>query len=118
MDSNEIIPALSALGQATRLGVFRLLVRHEPGGITAGEIARALGVPANTLSTHLAILTRCGLVRSARHSRCILYRADLPRLREIMLFLVADCCGASREVCAPLLAELIPCCTEKEISHV
>ncbi len=118
MDSNEVILALGALGQATRLDVFKLLVRHEPEGVAAGEVARILGVPANTLSTHLAILARSGLVRSTRHSRIILYRAEMARLREMVLFLVADCCGTRPEFCAPLVAELIPCCAEKEVSHV
>src|SRR3546814_1566734 len=60
---------------ATRLETFRLLVRHEPEGLAAGDIARSLDVPQNTMSAHLAILARAGLVRSERHSRSIIYRA-------------------------------------------
>lgn len=110
MDEAGAIAALTALAQGTRLAVFRLLVRHEPGGLAAGKIAQALDVPQNTLSTHLAILARAGIVRSERHSRSIVYRADLDRLSTLMLFLVRDCCAGAPELCAPLLAELAPCC--------
>jgi len=118
MESDDAILALGALAQSTRLDVFRLLVRHEPAGLAAGALARALAVPHNTLSTHLAILTRAGLVASRRESRSIIYRASLDRLREVTLFLAADCCGAKPELCAPLVADLIPCCPVKETSNV
>jgi ArsR family transcriptional regulator len=110
MESEVAISALGALAQGTRLDVFRLLVRHEPAGLAAGEIARQLDVPQNTMSAHLAILARGGLVHSERHSRSIIYRADLDGLRVLMLFLVRDCCAGSAELCAPLVAELAPCC--------
>jgi ArsR family transcriptional regulator len=110
MESNTAIAALSALAQGTRLDVFRLLVQHEPDGVAAGDIARQLDVPQNTMSAHLGILARAGLVRSERHSRSIVYRADLGGLRALTLFLVKDCCAGSPELCAPLLAELTPCC--------
>ena len=118
MDNYGIILALSALAQTTRLDVFRLLVSHEPDGIAAGEIARLLDVPHNTLSTHLGILSRSGLVQSKRHSRSIVYRANLERFREMMLFLVSNCCGGNPEQCAPLVAELIPRCPAKAVAHV
>jgi DNA-binding transcriptional ArsR family regulator len=110
MDSESAITALAALAQGTRLDVFRLLVRQEPEGMAAGEIARQLDVPQNTMSAHLGILARAGIVRSERHSRSIIYRADLDGLRALTLFLVKDCCAGSAELCAPLLAELSPCC--------
>lgn len=114
MDKDSVILALGALAQPTRLEVFRLLVRGEPGGVAAGEIARLVDVPQNTLSTHLGILARAGLVQSQRHSRSIIYRANIEQFRAMTLFLVADCCGGSPELCAPLIAELIPCCPVKE----
>lgn len=92
------------------LDVFRLLVRHEPTGLAAGEIARQLDVPQNTMSAHLATLAQAGLVVGARHSRSIIYRADLARFRETILFLLNDCCGGRPDVCAPLIADLAPCC--------
>ena len=60
MVNNEVIDALSALAQTTRLDTFRLLVRREPEGVAAGELARLIDVPQNTMSTHLAILARAG----------------------------------------------------------
>ena len=110
METEPAILALAALAQSTRLEAFRLLVRHEPGGVPAGEIANHLAIPANTLSSQLGVLTRAGLIRSERRSRSIIYRADLDRLRDLVLFLLKDCCGGRAELCEPLLAELTPCC--------
>lgn len=110
MESTTVILALAALAQPTRLDAFRLLVKHEPGGLPAGDIADALGVPHNTMSAHLAVLSRAGLISSKRQSRSIVYRAELATLRSAVLFLVKDCCGGRPELCAPLIAELTPCC--------
>jgi ArsR family transcriptional regulator, arsenate/arsenite/antimonite-responsive transcriptional repressor len=117
MDSQEVIAALSALAQPTRLDTFRLLVSREPDGVAAGEVGRMMAIPQNTMSTHLAILARAGLVRGERHSRSIIYRADLERLREVTLFLLKDCCGGRPDVCAPLIADLMPCCPPGESAH-
>lgn len=106
MDIQEATQVLAALAQPTRLLAFRLLVGHEPHGLPAGDIARALEVPQNTSSTHLAILVNAGLARSARDGRSITYRADLDRFRELTLFLLKDCCEGRSELCTPLLAEL------------
>ena len=111
MDLDTAVLALAALSQPTRLETFRLLVRHEPDGLPAGEIARKIEVPQNTMSAHLAVLTRAGLTTAERHSRSIVYRADLNGLRDLMLYLVKDCCGGNAALCAPLIAELsAPCC--------
>lgn len=110
VDIDSAISALGALAQGTRLDAFRLLVRHEPDGLAAGEVARRVNVPQNTMSVHLATLARAGLIRAERRSRVINYRADLDRLRALTLFLVQDCCGGTAELCAPLIAELTPCC--------
>ena len=110
MDSIEAIAALSALAQETRLETFRLLVRCEPEGVAAGELARLIEVPQNTMSAHLSILANAGLVSGERQSRSIIYRADLPIFRQVVLFLLKDCCGGRADVCAPVLADLMPCC--------
>jgi DNA-binding transcriptional ArsR family regulator len=110
MDDDRAVLALSALAQDTRLQCFRMLVCNEPGGLPAGEIARQLNVPQNTMSSHLGVLARAGLVQSERDSRSIIYRADLTALREVMLFLIRDCCSGSTELCVPLIAELSPSC--------
>jgi ArsR family transcriptional regulator, arsenate/arsenite/antimonite-responsive transcriptional repressor len=108
---------LSALAQSTRLDTFRLLVEREPDGAPAGELARRIGVPQNTMSAHLAVLARAGLIVGERQSRSIVYRANLDRLREMTLFLVKDCCGGRAELCAPLIADLTPCCPPAEAAH-
>ena len=109
METITALLALNALAQETRLAVFRLLVRHEPDGLAAGQIAQRVGVPQNTLSAHLSILTRAELVQSARHSRSIVYRASIEQFRGLVGFLVKDCCAGRTEICAPLLAELSLC---------
>ena len=111
MDATEAIATLSALAQTTRMETFRLLVSRGPEGVPAGELARLIAVPQNTMSTHLAILARAGLARGERCSRTIMYRADLTRFHEVMLFLLKDCCGGRPELCAPLIADLTPCCS-------
>ncbi|BCJ91114.1 transcriptional regulator [Terrihabitans soli] len=105
---SEIISGLSALAQPTRLQAFRLLVTHEPEGIPAGEIARALDVPQNTLSSHLSVLSQAGLVSSKRQGTTIIYRANLEHLRTVISFLLKDCCAGRSEICAPLIADLTP----------
>src|ERR1700704_4499187 len=99
MESEEAILALAALAQPTRLDVFRLLVKQEPAGLAAGDIAKALAVPQNTMSSHLAILSRAGLISAQRFSRSIVYRADLTRFRAVMLFMVKDSCEGRPEIC-------------------
>jgi ArsR family transcriptional regulator, arsenate/arsenite/antimonite-responsive transcriptional repressor len=118
MESETAILSLAALAQATRLEAFRLLVNHEPDGIAAGELARLLEVPQNTLSSHLSILSRANLVTTERQSRSIIYRANLPAFQAVALFLLQDCCGGRPEVCAPLIKSLTPCCPPKEKADV
>ncbi|OKH88658.1 helix-turn-helix transcriptional regulator [Thalassospira sp. TSL5-1] len=102
MDTNEIIDAFTALSQVTRLEAFRLLVRHEPEGLPAGELARLLEVPHNTMSAHLGVLSRSGLITSKRQGRSIIYRASLARMNDVVAFMVNDCCAGHPELCLPL----------------
>lgn len=111
MDSSTVILALAALAQPTRLDVFRLLVSREPDGLAAGEIAKHLAVPHNTMSSHLAILERAALVSSQRHGRSIVYRANLATLQSVTLFLLQDCCGGEPALCASLVESIKPRCT-------
>jgi ArsR family transcriptional regulator len=113
METESTILALAALAQSTRLEVFRLLIKHEPEGLAAGEIAKTLAVPQNTMSAHLAVLSRAGLVTARRFSRSIVYRADLARFQAVMLFMLNDCCDGRPEICAPLIESLTPCCPPK-----
>jgi DNA-binding transcriptional ArsR family regulator len=109
MDTEQVILSLAALAQPTRLDAFRLLIQREPDGLPAGEIARLLAVPHNTMSSHLAILGRAGLVRSQRRSRSIVYRADLAAMQGLVTFLLGDCCGGRPEICEPVFASLSSC---------
>jgi DNA-binding transcriptional ArsR family regulator len=112
MESPSAVAALSALAHSARLEVFRLLVRAGPDGMAAGEIARATGSLANTLSTNLNVLAGAGLVTSRREGRSIIYAAAYDRMRELLAFLMEDCCGGKPEICAPLavIAERAACC--------
>ncbi|HOV04466.1 MAG TPA: metalloregulator ArsR/SmtB family transcription factor [Kaistiaceae bacterium] len=106
MDEAIALDALAALAQPTRLAVFRLLVRTRPTGLYAGEIADRLGVVQNTLSTHLAVLARAGLVEAHREGRAIRYVADADRMRDLIAYLLEDCCGGRPEICGPLAGVL------------
>lgn len=99
MTAPHALAALAALGQPTRLSIFRLLVRQEPRGLSAGALAEAVGCPHNTLSTHVAILARAGLVNGTREGRVITYRADAAGTRALIAFLVNDCCDGRPEMC-------------------
>jgi ArsR family transcriptional regulator len=99
MAAPHALAALAALGQPTRLAIFRLLVRKEPTGLSASALAEAVGCPHNTLSTHIAILARAGLVKGAREGRTITYRADAVGMSALIAFLVTDCCDGRPELC-------------------
>jgi ArsR family transcriptional regulator, arsenate/arsenite/antimonite-responsive transcriptional repressor len=99
MEEKEAIKAFGALAQEHRLKVFRLLVRHAPHGLPAGYIAAQVGVPASTMSTHLAQLERAGLLRSWREQRRILYAVDTEGIRQVVTFLTEECCGGRPELC-------------------
>ncbi|QCK84718.1 helix-turn-helix transcriptional regulator [Phreatobacter aquaticus] len=116
MEKSEAIKVLAALAQPTRLDAFRHLVAAEPNGIAAGDLARLAGVPQNTLSAHLAILVQAGLARSQRHSRSIVYHAEIDTLRAVTVYLFRDCCQGRADLCMPLINELSPCCAVTEPS--
>jgi DNA-binding transcriptional ArsR family regulator len=113
METTSAVTALSALAHEGRLDVFRLLVRAGAEGMAAGEIARATGVLPNTLSSNLNILSGAGLVRSRREGRSIIYAAAYERMRELLAFLMEDCCAGKPEICAPL-AEVASRCGAAE----
>ena len=103
----ELIDAthrLSALSQETRLAAFRLLVREGEAGLPAGEIAAALSVPPSTLSTHLGVLERAGLVVSTRVARQIIYRVEFAGFRALVTFLLQDCCQGRPEACGDAIS--------------
>lgn len=109
LDLLRAVDLLSALAHGHRLAVYRLLVKAGPDGLPAGAIAREVGVLPSTLSTHLAILDRAGLIHARRDGRLVIYAADFAAMRALLGFLVEDCCAGNPEVCAPL-AGLVPSC--------
>ena len=110
MDTSKATKALGALSQETRLDAFRLLVGRGSDGMAAGDIARKLNVPHNTMSAHLAILANAGLIVSRRQGRSIIYAIDLEGVPALMSFLMEDCCQGRPEVCGPLIASVLSSC--------
>ena len=110
LSAPHALAALSALGQPTRLQIFQLLMGAEPEGRQAGTIAEAIGCPHNTLSSHLAILARAGLVRGTRDGRAIVYRADVEGMRRLVSYLVNDCCEGHPELCGLSPKTSAGCC--------
>lgn len=97
---NQALPALTALGHATRLAIFRLLVEAGPDGRMAGDIAEALSVPGATLSFHLKGLVHAGLIQGESRGRFVRYRADFDTMNGLIEFLTRNCCAGA--ACAPL----------------
>lgn len=98
---NAALAALSGLSQETRLAIFRLLVQRGPEGLPAGKIGARLGLPAATLSFHLAHLEQCGLLRAQRAGRMIIYSADYATMNNLMTYLTENCCGGDPAACTP-----------------
>ena len=110
MEINNAVAAFSALAQPTRIDVFRLLIKAGPEGMAAGAIANALGVKQNTLSANLSVLLQACLVKNQREGRSIRYYADMDGLRNILSFILQDCCGGQSKICQPLIDEIANAC--------
>ena len=115
MEMKSAISALSALSHEGRLSAFRLLVRAGKDGLAAGEIARRLAVPPNTLSGSLNILGHAGLVESRRAGKSVIYTVRYPEMTALLQFLMEDCCAGSSDICAPLVEIALACdCDDKD----
>ena len=110
MEIESAAACLSALAHEGRLKVFRMLVREGVMGLPAGEVARRLDVPPNSLSANLNVLSQVGLVHARRQGRSIIYTAQYDRMRDLLGFLVEDCCGGSPEICSPLTEVIQAAC--------
>ena len=106
MDVMIALEALSALSHETRLWAFRLLVQAGPEGLTAGSIAEGLGSRQNTMSSHLKALAMATLIDSERDGRSVVYKANYDTVRELVLFLMEDCCAGNNAVCRPVAESL------------
>ncbi len=102
MEQLDIVKALTALGQETRLAVFRHLMPQGPQGQPAGEIGDALDVPPNALSFHLNRLESAGLIQARRQGRFMFYAAQYEKIRGLLDFLTEDCCGNVPDGCLPI----------------
>lgn len=100
MELHDAIETLAALAQTTRLAAFRTLIAAEPDGLGAGELARMLGLPANTLTNHMTVLTRAGLATTNRAGRSVTCCAVPSRVAALADFLNRDCCGGQPALCA------------------
>lgn len=103
MEPDQVIRSLGALAQEHRLAAFRLLVQAGPDGMAAGALADALGIPASSLSFHLAQLSHAGLVSQRRVSRSIIYAADYSAMNGLLSYLTENCCSGA--ACAPVACE-------------
>lgn len=109
MDNENAIRALAALAQEHRLAIFRRLVASGEVGQTAGQLADAAGIAPQGLSFHVKELERAGLVTAEREGRYIRYRLATPRMRDLITFLLEDCCGGRPELCGGLSVSSSTC---------
>lgn len=99
MKVEDVILALGALAQESRLATYRLLVKRGPQGYTPGELIQKLDIPAPTMSFHLRELVRAGLVESRREGRFLYYSAAFERMRSLINFLTDKCCSLAEIEC-------------------
>lgn len=106
METKQIISALAALAQDSRLAIFRLLVQYGPAGMAASKIGEQLGVAPSSLSFHLKELTHAGLISFRQEGRFVIYAANFTTMNNVLGFLTENCCGGNpcTPVCAPACA--------------
>ena len=104
MEKHDVVAALAALAQDNRLDVFRLLVKAGPKGLAAGQVAKALGIPPNTLTFHFDRLRQAGLVAVRRESRSMIYTAQFDTMNGLVGFLTENCCQGVADECGPSCA--------------
>ncbi len=99
MEKIDVVTALAALAQDSRLDVFRLLVQAGPDGMPAGAVATALDLAPNTLTFHFDRLRTAGLVTVRRDGRSMIYAAQFDKMNSLLGFLTENCCSGAR--CSP-----------------
>lgn len=108
MTQDDVVVNLFALAHPGRLEVFRLIAKQEEAGLAAGIVAKTLGFPANTTSTHLSILTGAGLLSAYRDGRSIIYRANFEHFAQLLGFLLKDVASNHQEAQNSLLDLMRP----------
>lgn len=101
MKSSQVVTALAALAQPTRLAVYRLLVAGGPDGMAAGQVAEQLKVSPATLSFHFKTLSHAGLIASRQDGRFVYYAANFAVMNDMLAYLTENCCGGNPEMCKP-----------------
>ena len=99
METKQASKIFEALSSDVRLDIFRLLVKHAPGGLVQGDIARELDIPSTNLSFHLKAIVHSGLVDVEREGRFMRYKANIPLMLDIIDYLTAECCSGNPEAC-------------------
>lgn len=95
METKNVITALTALAQDSRLAVFRLLVEAGPEGLAASKIAEELDIPSSSLSFHLKELMRAEMVNQTKAGRSLIYSANFSTMNNLIGFLTDNCCGGN-----------------------
>jgi ArsR family transcriptional regulator len=101
MESKQVVKALAALAQESRLAIFRLLVERGPEGFTPSELSERLVVPAPTLSFHLKELQHADLIVSRRRGRNLFYSANFPSMNDLITYMTENCCTLADTACGP-----------------
>lgn len=114
MQIDTAVMSLAALAHPHRLAIFRLLARTAPGGLAAGEIAGQVGMTATNASFHLKELDNAGLIAGTREGRVIRYAIDAAHVRDLIGYLVEDCCQGRPEMCGAAIGAATQCCPKEE----
>ncbi|MDY0976973.1 metalloregulator ArsR/SmtB family transcription factor [Massilia sp. CFBP9012] len=108
METKQVLAALAALAQESRLAIFRLLIQAGPAGLPAGKVGEELGIASSALSFHLKELSHAGLVTARQEGRFVIYTAQFDTMSELVGFLTENCCAgvpcginASSGACPP-----------------
>ena len=123
METKSAVRIFEALMSEERLAIFKLLVKHAPNGLIAGELSRLTGIPKSNLSFHLKAIVGSGLVSMEREGRNTRYRASIPLMLEVIAYLTAECCSGDPDYCRRCNAEIsravgeMSCCCEKSEPH-
>lgn len=112
MDKQLATTLFESLASGIRLDIFRLLVKHAPAGLVAGEIATTLALPATNLSFHLKAMTHASLLSVTQEGRYQRYRANLTVMQSLIDYLTAECCANNPALCFD--ADMVSGCCDKD----